>query len=73
MHNKKVQSRVVNVWGLALILVLTSGCNGDKKDETETILIAQGKEVFRFDTFGDEQLWTDQLKLHQVIESAVSP
>jgi hypothetical protein len=31
-----------------------------------------GKSIFRFDTFGDEQLWTDALQMHQVIKS-VSP
>jgi cytochrome c5 len=35
--------------------------------------VAQGKQIFRFDTFGDEQLWTDNLRLHQVVESAVDP
>jgi hypothetical protein len=32
-----------------------------------------GKTIFRFDTFGDEQLWTDTLTLHEVIQSGVSP
>src|SRR5262249_2643750 len=32
-----------------------------------------GQFIFRFDTFGDEQLWTDKLRLHEVIESSVSP
>ena len=32
-----------------------------------------GQAVFRYDTFGDEQLWTDKLRLHEVIESALSP
>ena len=32
-----------------------------------------GKAIFRFDTFGDEQLWTDTLRMHEVIQSAVSP
>jgi hypothetical protein len=32
-----------------------------------------GKEIFRFDTFGDEQLWTDRLRMHEVIESFVDP
>ncbi|HUG39670.1 MAG TPA: hypothetical protein VMM12_04260 [Longimicrobiales bacterium] len=36
-------------------------------------LVAEGKEIFRFDTFGDEAFWTDTLRLHEVIESAVSP
>jgi hypothetical protein len=34
---------------------------------------AQGKEIFRFDTFGDEQLWTDKLGLHKVVEAKVDP
>ena len=31
-----------------------------------------GQQVFRFDTFGDEQLWTDTLQMHQAI-AQVSP
>jgi hypothetical protein len=31
-----------------------------------------GREIFRFDTFGDEQLWTDTLQMHQAI-ARVSP
>ena len=36
-------------------------------------LLADGERVFRFDTFGDEQLWTDKLRLHEVIEKNVDP
>jgi hypothetical protein len=32
-----------------------------------------GQAIFRFDTFGDEQLWTDRLRMHEVIESSVDP
>jgi len=32
-----------------------------------------GQFIFRFDTFGDEQLWTDILRMHEVVQSAVSP
>src|SRR4030095_15754932 len=32
-----------------------------------------GQSIFRFDTFGDEQLWTDVLRMNQVIQSSVSP
>ena len=28
-----------------------------------------GQHIFRFDTFGDEQLWTDALQLHTVVPS----
>ena len=32
----------------------------------------QGENTFRFDTFGDEQLWTDTLQMHKVLPG-VSP
>jgi hypothetical protein len=32
-----------------------------------------GKHVFRFDTFGNEKFWTDTLRMHEVISSAVDP
>jgi mono/diheme cytochrome c family protein len=35
--------------------------------------LGQGKSTFRFDTFGDETFWTDTLRMHEVIESGVSP
>jgi mono/diheme cytochrome c family protein len=36
-------------------------------------LLAEGQRIFRFDTFGDEQLWTDKLRMHEVIEKNVDP
>ena len=33
----------------------------------------EDSEIFRHDTFGDEQLWTDQLRLHEAIETTLSP
>lgn len=33
---------------------------------------ADGRAIFRFDTFGDEQLWTDVLRIHEVV-ATVSP
>lgn len=36
-------------------------------------LVAAGKDIFRYRTFGDEQVWTDQLRMNEVIESAVDP
>lgn len=32
--------------------------------------LAHGRQIFRFDTFGDEAFWGDTLKLHQAIEGA---
>ncbi|HYV95927.1 MAG TPA: cytochrome c [Gemmatimonadaceae bacterium] len=36
-------------------------------------VIADGQRVFRFDTFGDEQFWTDTLHMNQVVEKALDP
>jgi mono/diheme cytochrome c family protein len=33
----------------------------------------QGQQIFRYDTFGDEQKWTDQLRLHEIVDSKVTP
>ncbi len=35
--------------------------------------VFDGQEVFRYATFGNEVFWTDTLRLHEVIESAVDP
>ena len=35
--------------------------------------VAEGQRVFRFETFGDEQLWTDKLRLHEVVQKSVDP
>ncbi|WP_208456884.1 c-type cytochrome [Lysobacter solisilvae (ex Woo and Kim 2022)] len=32
-------------------------------------LIEQGRQIFRYDTFGDEQQWTDRLRMHEVVET----
>jgi len=34
---------------------------------TQRTLI-EGRQIFRFDTFGDEAFWGDTIKLHQAIE-----
>ena len=32
--------------------------------------LAEGRQIFRFDTFGDQAFWGDTIKLHQAIEGA---
>ena len=53
-------------------------CNADgplspKFEQLDSSLVAAGKNIFRFDTFGDEKYWTDTLRMHEVIQSGVSP
>src|SRR6185295_12934034 len=40
--------------------------------DSSTRLLKQGRDVFRFETFGDEAWWTDTIQLHKAIEG-VSP
>jgi len=61
---------------LALPMMLL-GCGSDAaKTPTPTVdpaLAAQGKDIFRFDTFGDETFWTDTLMMNQAIQANVDP
>src|SRR5262245_6280770 len=42
-------------------------------EQTSAALVTEGQKIFRFDTFGDEQVWTDKLRLHEVVEKNVDP
>jgi cytochrome c5 len=42
-------------------------------EETSPDSVAEGQRTFRFDTFGDEQFWTDTLHLNEVVEKSVDP
>lgn len=59
-----------------LVLLLPAcggGSGGSDSVPARADLAATGQQVFRFDTFGDEAQWTDGLRMHEVIEQAVSP
>ena len=47
--------------------------DGSAEVRLDPALVAEGRRIFRFDTFGDETFWTDTLKLHRVIRNSVSP
>jgi len=43
---------------------------GDQVLDNAQTMITAGRQTFRFDTFGDEAFWGDQLQLHRAIEGA---
>jgi mono/diheme cytochrome c family protein len=49
------------------------GGGGNSSAAETAALQASGRQIFRHDTFGDEIFWTDKLRMHEVIEQAVSP
>jgi hypothetical protein len=66
---------IATLAGLAAAPFLANGAERDaaRKDGRQTALAAQGRHIFRYDTFGDEAKWTDQLRMHEVIRTAVDP
>ena len=51
-----------------------ASCGGSDDDAPAAVnVVEQGKQIFRFDTFGDEAQWTDTLRMHEVIAAAVDP
>src|SRR6476620_3260350 len=76
-----------SVWGIAVLVLIGLGCatafaacdNGPTTpppvqfEPLDPALVAQGQQVFRFETFDDERFWTDTARMHEVVESAVSP
>jgi mono/diheme cytochrome c family protein len=61
----------------ASLSMLASGC-GEAPAQSHTMgsggarlspqTIAEGQRIFRYDTFGDEQQWTDRLRMHEVVQ-----
>jgi mono/diheme cytochrome c family protein len=45
----------------------------DQPQVLDPTLVAQGKDIFRFNTFEDERYWTDTLRMHEVVQTGVSP
>jgi hypothetical protein len=48
------------LFGLVMAFQITTHADGPNA--------SKGRAIFRFDTFGDEQLWTSQLRMHEVIQ-----
>jgi mono/diheme cytochrome c family protein len=70
---------------IALGIVLTSACatqtpqSQNPQDPPSAVgdfsprTLAEGQRIFRFETFGDEQFWTDTARMHEVVQKSVSP
>ena len=71
--------RLVSAFAFVYVIATAfavSGFSSEERTESaaqqDEVKRREGQEIFRYDTFGDEQLWTDVLKMHEVIP-AVDP
>jgi hypothetical protein len=60
---------------LVIALSIVPGGRGQSNNQDPTVnnavqIVNQGRQTFRFDTFGDQAFWGDTLKLYQAIEGA---
>lgn len=71
--NRTLLSALLCAW----FATLASGCSeapaanldAQRSNRLSPATIAEGQRIFRYDTFGDEQLWTDRLRMHEVVET----
>src|ERR1041384_5198268 len=79
MAKTKLLVRLALVLVIAAIGMVVWGQNRGKGNTTEAErqtdanaqrMLSEGKQTFRFDTFGDEAFWSDALQLHRAIEGA---
>lgn len=68
----------VGVLGLLSVLAMSCGRSAGPDDNRQLrpldpLLVAEGKEIFRHETYGNEVFWTDTARMHEVITTAVSP
>ena len=64
------QNRFYKILVLSGVFLLTFTVFGLAAARQSADLIAEGKQIFRYDTFGDEDFWGGQLRLHEAIEGA---
>lgn len=71
--NRKASGRILITvlvgFSIAGVVAWTVGAAGTSVQREQ----ASGRRIFRYDTFGDEQFWTDTLHLERVIQQAVDP
>lgn len=58
---------------LGVVLLVRVGRHPFAQPPLASDLERQGQSVFRDDTFGDEQFWTDTARLHEVVDQHLRP
>jgi len=60
------------IWAAAAASAALAGCAtmmvANRPSAALSATELEGQRIFRYDTFGDEQKWTDQLRLHEIVD-----
>jgi hypothetical protein len=74
MTGRRAGAALALVFMCALAMCTTGNPFGPALDRpVDPQLAAEGRQIFRFDTFGNEVFWSDTLRLHESIQQGVSP
>lgn len=65
---KRVYKTLIRAGVLLLLLTLFGFAAMRAAASQSANLIAEGQQIFRYDTFGDEDFWGGELRLHEAIE-----
>jgi len=57
---------------ITVVVLAQCSKDDDKPNEDDPALIAEGKNIFRFDTFGDEDFWSGLLHLDKAIAGSAN-
>lgn len=55
--------RLITIASTIFVLTFTAAISGEPPDRPRD----DGQQIFRYDTFGDEQLWTTVLRMHEAV------
>jgi len=70
----RIEHSILRTAALLLLATWTAvGCRVGPESVVSNDTERQGREIFRYDTFGDEQFWTDTARLHEVIDDQIQP
>jgi len=61
--------RLMGAGSLIYLIAVAFAMSGSAQGDQRPLNVHDGQEIFRFDTFGDEQLWTNVLRMHDVLPS----
>jgi mono/diheme cytochrome c family protein len=86
LRRRGAHERLRPALGIAVLILFGIACaagflacddsSTDPKTGPETLdpaLVAQGREIFRYESFDDERFWTDTARMHEVVQQGVSP